>query len=121
MSMITSTITSTVTLGTGTYTSPLTIASSGAIFAGVGDGIDSASGGSINNAGIVQSGTNGIQVSGAAGRVTNSGTISATYGVYGAGIMMRGAEIVAASLFERSQCGETGRSRCGCPHPVRHA
>ena len=105
MSTITGTVTNEVTLGTGTYTSPLTIAGTGAVTVGSvaaiygpntqawtvanygtvrnssGFGVELLHGGSVTNSGtgLIQ-GSEGVSITGGVGTITNSGTINGTSG-----------------------------------------
>ena len=107
MSTISSTIISTVTIGsTGNYASPLTIIAGGVVTVGSGyaiygpgtaawtiadygtidgsggGGISLAAGGSIGNSALIKGYNSGVDVTGAAATVTNAGTIEAG-GAYG--------------------------------------
>jgi hypothetical protein len=99
-STITGTVTHSVKLGSGTYSSPLTIAAAatvsytgaaatvysanvativdlGTISSTLGDGIQLASGGSVDNTGVVLAANHGVIVNSGSGTVTNSGNIIA--------------------------------------------
>jgi hypothetical protein len=104
MATITGTVTNEVTLGTGTYTSPLTIAGTaavsvssiaaiygpntqawtvanyGTVFNSGSFGVELLNGGSVANTGtaLIQGYDEGIYIAGSAGTVTNSGTIRGT-------------------------------------------
>ena len=130
MSTIATTIYTGITLGTGTYTSPLTITSTGAVeatsndaihgdssaawtivnFGTVettgtgGDGIDLRAGGSVTNtgAGLIK-GSRGVFIVGAAGTVTNAGTILGTSG-YGLQLFAGGSvDNTGTGLIEGSR------------------
>ena len=97
-----------ITLGTGTYTSPLTVTSSGAVEATKGDAIygDNSAAWTIVNAGTVEttgSGGNGVKLLGD-GSVANTGTglIEGTSGVFikgSAGTVSNAATIIGTAGY----------------------
>ncbi len=116
MGTISNTISSGITLGVGTYTSPLTVTSTGYVDnTGTGDGIlgpnsqawavynygrivatdalsdavDFGAGGTVANTGTIRGVSNGVDIEGAAGTVTNSGMIAGT-GAAGHGVYLLG-------------------------------
>jgi hypothetical protein len=139
MSTISSSITVGIVLGTvtsgGTYDSPLTITSTGAVLLGgtgdaifgpntdawtvvnqgsvvvsgtAGDGIDLRLGGSVDNSGLIDAPI-GVYITGAAGTLSNSGTINSTgTGTAAAGIVFQAGGSVdnaATGLIEGANVG----------------
>src|SRR5437763_10370 len=129
MSTITRTVTNGVTLGQAGYTSPLKIAGGGTVSNSTGaavyasstyanpvvvnhgtiidtagfDAVELKDGGSVANTALIQ-GYTGVDISGAAGTVTNSGTITGT-GLLGFGVRLGAGGSVANTGLIQQQYG----------------
>lgn len=136
MSTITGMVTNGVTLGQAGYTSPLKITGGGAVSNSAGaavyasgiyanvavvnqgtiidtagfDAVELKDGGSVNNKskGALIQGNTGVDISGAAGTVTNAGTIAGT-GHYSGGVLLgAGGYVANAGLIQGSGFGGVG-------------
>jgi fibronectin-binding autotransporter adhesin len=103
MSTITGTVNHSVTIGNGTYTSPLTVTAAGYIDASTGNGVQAASFTEVVNSGKIVGGESGIALFNA-GSIDNSGLIQAGLddGIY---IAKGGTVTNSGTIFGGSSAG----------------